>query len=377
MTHLNEPLQFTTTKAVHLRDTPFRNLNTPMASVRIGMKRSGKGVSMDKEVAIAYENYLTCIWLHSAGGFENLYTIVNKDCRTKYTNIKSILKLFPVNQTKSLSRQFINESIPLNSKVIEQYLGIMKNSDFLYYDENIVEIKPRGYKMLNGEYLHCDCRGRLDTLWIHPDYIIPNKFTFDWFNGYYFKTFEEYNDAYIHCKVNEFLPESYFLDKNYKKNPIRKPKSMADKIRPIIVTKAFTPPTHQSKVQTFREQIREAVLFGREDHRIITNTSSSFPETHQGKKEKYSTIAEFLNYIPELVQRDFQHLDLNKPRDKWTLKERSWWKIALFLGEVREIAPSAKLSGDQESGISKRALFNFMPKSRHNQTWVYMDLQPH
>ena len=107
----------------------------------------------------------------------------------------------------------------------------------------------------------------------------------------------------------------------------------------------------------------------------MTNTASSFPETHQGKVEKYSTIAEFINYIPELVQGDFQRLKLDKPISEWHARERNYWKIALFLGEVREIAPAQTLSGDQESGVSKRALYNFMPKSRHNQCWVFMDLQ--
>ena len=88
---LYEPLQYTTKKPVRLRDLPFRNFRTPIASIRIGMKRSGKGVSMDKEVFKYWEKYFTCIWLHSAGGFENLYTIVNKNCRSKFNTLKEII----------------------------------------------------------------------------------------------------------------------------------------------------------------------------------------------------------------------------------------------------------------------------------------------
>ena len=372
---LYEPLLTTPAKPIKMSSLPFRDFNTPRARLAIGVKRSGKGVTMDIDVYKYYNAYFTCVYLHSAGGFENLYTIVNKNCKTKFDTVKKILRIIVEKDGRVITKQTLLDNIVLEQRTLEMYLGLMKNSRYINYDGSKLEILQDGYKMFHNQLLHCNCHGTIPIIWMIPDWIKPKKQTFDWFNGLVFRSYEEHYDAYLKCQVHEYLPPVYFTQQDYKKNPIYKPKSMLDKIKPLIVTKQFTTPMTPSKTEIFRDQVRDIMLQGREEHRLICHTPACYPQTHQGKLEMYTTDAEFVNYLPDLVQKDFARLKLDKPVSDWLPKERSHWKIALFLGEVRELAPSAKLSGDPESGISKRALYNFMPKSRHQHCWVFMDLQ--
>ena len=296
-------------KLVHL---PWFDINTPKTMCVVGQKRSGKGVAMDWMIEKMYRNGITIIHLFSAGGFENLYYAITKNCKKRW------------------------------------------------------EIELEKHPERAGE-LGCRCISQIPILWMIPDYIEIKQDTLDRFNGVYWKNWQEYNIAYINMKVDEFLPESVDVTK------IKKPKSIRPK--PMIVTMQFTPPTTPKKMEIFRPVFREMVLKARKEHRILVNSPSIFPNTHKGKVEKYATVAEAMRYLPELSQRDFAMLKSNKPRDEWTKFEKSWHKICVVANEVRALAPSQRLSGDPESSVSKKAWFNFLPESRHNKSWVFFDLQ--
>lgn len=372
---IHEPLIYTSAKPVKLANTPWRDLNTPKAYLRLGMKRSGKGVTMDKDIYIFWKYYITCFLLHSAGGGENLYSIVNKNCKEKYDTIKSIIKLFIDKNEGNLSKNYVLESLSFDKKQLDLFLGLMKNSGFIDYNENFISLKKLGFDLYNGKFLHCQCHGTIPIIWMIPEWVKPKKLTFEWFNGFYFKTWQEYNQAYMNLEVNEYLPPEFFAYKDYKKNPLRKPENMIKKIKPLILTRPFTTPTTDGRTEIFREQFRKIALEARDEHRLVVNSPFIFPDTSSGRIEKFSTVAKIIDYIPELILKDFEMLKLDKPRDEWSWKEKSWHKIALFLGEVRELAPNAKLSPEKESSISKRALYGFMPKSRHQHCFVHMDLQ--
>lgn len=372
---LYEPLLFTPAKPIKQSTLPFRDFNTPRARIAIGIKRSGKGVTMDIDVYKYWSAYFTCVLLHAAGGFENLYSIVNKNCQLKFETIKKILGVFVDKNESVITKQDVHENLVIDNKTLEMYLGLMKTSEFVNFDSDKIQIRRLGFDMYHGKLLHCNCRSSVPIIWMIPDWIKPKQNTFDWFNGLVFKTWEEYHEAYLNLHVHEYLPPQFFTDPNYKKKPIKKPDSLLKKIKPLIITRQFTTPITPSKVEIFRSQIRDIMLDARAEHRLLCHTPAAYPQTHQGKVEMYTTDAEFINYLPDLVQQDWAQLKLEKPRSEYTLKEKSWHKIALFLGEVRELAPSAKLSGDPESSVSKRALYNFMPKSRHQHCWVFMDLQ--
>ena len=307
-----EPLYSTPSTPQKLVNQPWFDVNTPKTIYVCGQKRAGKGVAMDWMIERMYRNGITVIHLFSAGGFENLYYVVTKKCRERWAKE---LELHP-------ERQF---------------------------------------------ELGCKCHSTIPILWMIPEYIEMKQDTVDRFNGVYWSNWNEYNEAYIKGYVNEFLPNFYDVTK------LKKPK----RIRPkeVFATMKFPPPTTPKRIEEFRPIFREMVLRARAEHRILVNSPSIYPNTHAGKVQRYSTVAEAMRYLPELSQKDFAMLKMDKPRDQWTKYEKSWHKLCIIANEVRALAPSQRLSGDPESSVSKKAWFNFLPESRHNKSWVLFDLQ--
>lgn len=307
-----EPLYSTPSTPQKLVNQPWFDVNTPKTIAIVGQKRAGKGVAMDWMIERAFRSGMTIIHLFSAGGFENLYYAVNKNCRQRW------------------------------------------------------EIELEKHPEREGE-LGCKCHSTIPMIWMIPDYIEMKQDTVDRFNGVYWSSWEEYNDAYIAGKVAEFLPDWYDVTK------LKKPKKVRPK--PVFITMQFSPPTTPKKIEEFRPVFREMVLKARAEHRILVNSPSIYPNTHAGKVQRYNTVAEAMRYLPELSQKDFAMLKLDKPREEWTNYEKSWHKLCIIANEVRALAPSQRLSGDPESSVSKKAWFNFLPESRHNKSWVFFDLQ--
>ena len=137
-----EPLYSTPSTPQKLVNQPWFDVNTPKTIYVCGQKRAGKGVAMDWMIERMYRNGITIIHLFSAGGYENLYYVVTKKCKDRWT--------------KEL------------------------------------EIHPD-----RANELGCRCHSTIPILWMIPEYIEMKQDTVDRFNGVYWSNWNEYNEAYI------------------------------------------------------------------------------------------------------------------------------------------------------------------------------------
>src|SRR3990167_5321625 len=309
----NEPLQFTSTKPKDHTNRPFIDLNTPYAQLTVGEKRSGKGVVNDKILKVLFNAFFTCVSLHSAGGYENLYPIINKNCRQKYDNVAKILKLFTDNQVEVLTRNVIKDLTFFEEKALEKILGLMQISKLIKQEQNTAIITSLGYDFLNGKLLHCKCFQPLPVTWMLPNYIKMEQLTVSHLNGYHYDTYEDYFEAYVRCYENQYMSEEEF-EASEKKGQ-KKPADLIKNIKPILKTVSYTIPintkSQPDNVDKFRKEIKKFVLDARDEHRILTETPAIFPQTKQGKLEKYSVIAEYINFLPDLIEENFAPLDLD------------------------------------------------------------------
>ena len=267
---------------------------------------------MDRIIDILYSNGFFIFYIFSALGFENLFLIINKECKRRWDE----------------------------------------------YFKNNPEMKG---KILPS----CNCDDIIPVLLMVPEYIEFDQKSVDKFNGYYWKNIEEYRKYYI-----EITPEDR---EKLIKGDLKKPKEIqpdSSKIALKIMT--YTPPISKSIVPTFRKQLREMVVVCKKDHRVLVNS----PAFSKSKKDKYDTVAQSFRYIQEELCVDplFDRILRKKggKMSKWQLSNN---KIVILANEARAIFPSHKLSGDPESAESKRAGYNFMPERRHAKTWVFIDCQ--
>ena len=372
----HEPLLFTTKKPKDLNTQPWRDLNTPNARIIVGDKRSGKDVVADKEKKINWDNHITNIQLHDGGGHEGLYTIVNKNCKRKWEIIAQILQNFVDGETEVIPKDRIQSKA--KPEEFESILDQMIMQGIIKIDKNDnISITELGYDVLDDKILHCVCDMPIPTLLMKPNFVKHFQEQVDRFNGLLWDSYEEYDEAFIHCKVDQYLTREQFEAMLKGK---KKPKEMTEKIVPLLKIIEYPVPlntrTHPNAVEEFREIARKAVVQARDEHRMFVAVDTAFfPENHQGKTWKYTTIAEWIRFLPVLAQTVFVIPKLNKLRSEWTGKEKSWHKNAPIIPEVRDVAPSKDLSGDPESQISKRALFHWMAKSRHTKSFPVMNSQ--
>jgi len=66
---------------------------------------------------------------------------------------------------------------------------------------------------------------------------------------------------------------------------------------------------------------------------------------------------------------------LGKQKKNWSKWERNWEKIVIVINEIRSVAPSSRLSGENKAGVSKKAIFDKIPEIRHLKTWFICDYQ--
>jgi len=352
-------------------EQPWFNPNIPATIWLFGEKRSGKGVAVDKLVRFfRIAGFGLVYHLYSAPGFENLYYVINKNCRAKWSFTMYILKYLAQQPLSTITTQQIREftNFEKSDKILSNYLDSMSDQRWIIRDNGRIRITELGITVAYDEPLHCDCHKPIPVMWMIPPYGDIPQNQLDAFNGFNFSSAEEYKLAYLDGLVHEILPK----DTDFTQIP--KPDKMKPKTELLKVRK-FTLPMTNEKIYEFREDFRKMALQCRDEDRLLVNTQSAYPTDHLGKLERYTVIAESVRYIPELSQNDFVQLELDKPRSEWTNKEKSYHRIAVIANEIREFAPSVRLSGDSESAISKKAWFNFVPVSRHNKTWIVGDLQ--
>src|SRR3990167_5576709 len=283
-----------------------------MSTIIMGEKRSGKGKMMDRIIDLLYQDGFFIFWMFSALGFENLFTIINKDCK--------------------------------------------KRCD-LFFKENPDQ---RG-KVISA----CNCHGIIPIIAMVPDYIELDQKTVDKFNRLYWKNLEEYRQYFTEISSED--------KQKLLKGELKKPKEFQPDPRKVPVKfMHFTPPTSKSLHQIFRKQLRDMTQVCKEEHRILVFS----PAFVHSKKDKYDTVAQGLRYIQEELCIDPLFDNIKREKDKkyskWELSNN---KIAIILNEARSTFPAHKLSGDTEAGESKRAGYNFLPERRHAKSWVFIDVQ--
>lgn len=332
---------------------------------------SGKGFSIAKMVQWDIENGLTVIWLFSAGGYENLYPAINKDCKKRWAFVMKMLAILVKRENGIASKSEImyETNFEKNDEKYKKYLQLGIDLGAIRVKDDIIAITDEGQSFLREEPLHCNCEKAQKILVLIPPYQTPVQETVDRFNGWYWGSKEEYFDAWNNGLVDDYIPEQPWID--YTK--ILKPVKLRPE--PMIIFKKITLPMTPAKVEQFRKEFREAFLQCREEGRLLINSPQFYTTDHTGKLEKYTVVAESLRYLPELSQKDCAPLRLDKPSTKWTVKEKSHHKISIVANEVRSLAPSNRLSSEPESSISKRSWFGFLPERRHSKCWVKADMQ--
>lgn len=367
----HEPLLTTPFDPPNFKKTPWRDLNTPRAFVFVGDKRSGKDVAMDNELMITTKEGFTNLYIFDGGGHEKLYTAINKNCRTKWKLVDSILEVFEKFESPELSIDFIRKQVTIPDKIFDTLLGLMISQKLLQKYQDVIKITLLGLDELDGNLLHCDCHKSYPVTVIKPPYVKYPKESLDRFNGYYFSNFAEYTEAYLKGYVTEALPIITDFTK------IKKPKILIEKITPMLkIVEAPVPRGSRENVNKFLEIFTKEMLISRDEGRLLVGCDPAmYPPDHEGKLDKYTTFAVIVENLKPIADKHFIPLQLNKPRNEWSKKEKAYHKISLFVGEVRKPVPNQSMSPDAEASVSKRAFFGFMPESRHAKCFPKVNAQ--
>lgn len=302
--------------------TPRKRVNEPWLSVNdyqkigvFGQTRSGKSVVIDYIVNEFYRAGIFIAHIFSAGGFENLYYAINKDCGKRV-------------QAKQET-----------------------NPDF--YIDNIPT---------------CQCSKTYPVLWMVPNYCEVDKKSLDRFNSQLWSGIDEYRQYLLEISTED---KRKLID-----GVLKKPFQFA--LKELIKVAYYTPPTDtaERKIEQFASEFEPIVKQAKKEHRILVHSPQIYPNTPQGKREKYGTTSEILRNLQALSQTElFSKYHSDMPRNQWSVWQKSQHKIGIITNEVRAMAPSGKLSGDKESGVSKRSFYNYLPEARHNKSWIVFDLQ--
>ena len=311
-----DEVPFSSKIPVKLSKRPPVNWTIPFSLLVNGQARSGKGVALDQLIGDSYFNGILTILLFSALGFENLFAVINKHCKSRW--------------------------------------------------KKQVELDPNKYKFALPA---CQCSGTIDSIWVIPNYVYPDMKTVEKFNKTeYWDSFEEYCDYYM----KEFgVVEINSIEKKLLESfKLKKPESIIthDKLKIM----KFTPPTSESKIPAFRQEMRKILEVAKTEHRLVIHSPAIYPTDHKGKVDKYSFVAEFLRYIQGEFCDDPLMNYIENGKNRW---ERANNAISIFVNELRACCPSSKLSGDPESSPSKREMYNFMPEKRHAKARVIADCQ--
>ena len=340
-------------------------VDEPQVILFQGMRGSGKGVAVDKTAEELYNKGLNIWHIWAARSFENLYWAINKNCREHYSKLKIITDAFFHKGDAGLEICCLLKG--LKGAEFEKYRKIALDEGLIeQLSNNEYKITQLGYELSEGLLLHCKCHNAYPIVWIVPEYIEVDQESLDRFNGVYWKDFDEYG-KYLK-EISREEKKLLFRGKLEKPYYLRK--------KPLIVIKKITPPTNASRKETFQKQFTEIVLQAREERRIVVMNPAIF----EFAMDKFDTLSEIIRMIPYLMNKSgyFKPLtesDVGKQRKYWNKWQKSWHKVAIVINELRSVAPSSRLSGERESSISKKAIFDFIPEARHNKTWFLGDYQ--
>jgi|APSaa5957512535_1039671.scaffolds.fasta_scaffold08365_3 hypothetical protein len=308
-----------------MKGESFLTLDIIFALIAFGEPRSGKGKFFDWVFEHFKKNHFFCWSGYSAIGHEAMFPMVNMNCRDAW------------------------------------------------YEE--IQKHP-GRK---HELPSCMCHTPMKVLVMKPNYTEIDKKSYEYGINVTWKDWKEYNEAYEKGLVKEYIAPWHWestldacTDRLFKK-----PKKMYPK--QLFKTFDFTPPiihTNPGKrVEQFREDMLKAVAICKSEDRPLINSPSMFPTDEPGRKEKFSTPAEFLKFTQDtLAKHELFKVYDGDPESATPAQLANHKKFYMF-NELRAMCPSVKLSGDKFSSVSKREMYNFMPERRHAKTWIGADGQ--
>lgn len=331
----------------------------PLIISTIGMRGGGKTGISDYMLQRYYDQHFTILHLFSARSLENLYPIVNKNCGHHFEKIKHLIK-------NKFSTDYRKRPCRLRPNEEEYYIKLAERGEFIRkVEDGRFALTQNGADLVNNNLLHCDCRKALPILLLVPDYIDFKQETIDRFNGAYWNDLEEYKqqNSEITTQQKELLLDGKLLKPAY-----LRPK-------PLIKVKSFPVPTTEPRIIKFRVQWTESVLQARDEHSILVMSPLFFEGT-----DKFVTLEQIATYHATLMNNSghFERLtekQVGKPYKNWSLKQKNYHKIALFIDEARSVIPSSKLHGEAGAGKSKKALFDKVPEMRHYKTWLFLFYQ--
>jgi|APSaa5957512535_1039671.scaffolds.fasta_scaffold13349_3 hypothetical protein len=330
-----------------------------------GMRGSGKSVMVDETVEKLYNQGFTILHIWSARSLENLYYAVNKNCKGHYDKLKTIVDSFQKSNGNTLEQYCKFEG--LEGAEFDHYFDMAKQQNLV---ENITEkdyqLTDKGKQLQQRELLHCNCSKAIPITIAVPEYLDFDQEAIDRFNGHYFKDMKHYCKYFSEITTEQ---KKLLIEGNLPIPEYARPK-------PLIKVAYFTTPTSADRKKKFQDEFIQIILGARKEHRILVMNPTLF----EGEMDKFYTLAEIFRMIPNLMTRSghFKPLtqkEVGKPRKYWTRKQKAWHKMAIVINEVRSVAPSSSLHGDKDAGISKKAVFGFVPEARHFKTWFLADYQ--
>ncbi|BDQ31155.1 hypothetical protein NZNM25_01590 [Nitrosopumilus zosterae] len=342
------------------------NFDEPQILFYQGMRGSGKSVMVDETVEKLYNQGFTILHIWGARSLENLYYAINNNCKYHYDKLKIIVDVFS-DKTHQGNHRERCASKGLYGDEYEQYKDIALEENLIeHYDETQLKLTEFGLQLSKRELLHCNCHRAIPITVAVPDYLEFDQESLDRFNGFYFSDLKHYSEYFSEITTfqKELLKQGKLLIPEY-----ARPK-------PVIKVQYFTTPTTADRKIKFHDEFTKIILDSRKEHRIVSMNPSLF----DGEMDKFYTLAEIFKMMPNLMTNSghfmplTQH-DVKKPRKYWTRKQKAWHKVAIVINEVRSVAPSSNLHGDKDAGISKKAVFGYVPEARHFKTWLLCDYQ--
>lgn len=330
-----------------------------------GGRGSGKSVMVDETVEKLYRQGFLILHIWSARSLENLYYAVNKNCKLHYDKLKIVVDSFVASSSDGLRVKCVSKG--LTNEEYEKYRETaLENNLIEKSSEKTYRITELGFQLYKRELLHCNCSRAFPITVTVPDYVEFDQESIDRFNGSYFKDIAHYRQYFTEITSDE------------KKSLLEGKLLIPEQLRPnpLIKIRYFTTPTSADRKQKFHDEYLKIILDARKEHRIVVMNPSLF----EGEMDKFYTLAEIFRMIPNMMINSghFKPLtvnDVGKPRTQWTRKQKSWHKVAIVINELRSVAPSSNLHGDKDAGISKKAVFSFVPEARHFKTWFLGDYQ--
>ena len=152
-------------------DHPWLDFEEPQVNLLQGMRGSGKGVAVDNIVEKLYNEGFNIWHIWGARSYENLYYIVNKNCREKYYNLKIIVNALHEKTFVSLKHRC--EQKGLRNKEFEKYLDIAIQSGLVRKDnQDKYSVTEKGHAFHTNKFLHCNCHKSYQIVLIIPNSIL-------------------------------------------------------------------------------------------------------------------------------------------------------------------------------------------------------------